>query len=155
VARCGGATRSRSVAQGLDALVERGAALDDWVLVHDAARCLVPPEAIERLIDACLDDPVGGLLAVPVADTLKLARDGRVAATLDRRHLWQAQTPQMFRVGALRTALAEAGPDVTDEASAMEARGLAPRLVLGTPENIKLTYPADFAIAGQLLGMRR
>ena len=150
-ARCGGDSRSRSVANGIDVLAERGARPDDWVLVHDAARCLVKPAWIDRLIDACLDDPVGGLLAVPVADTLKQARDGRAIATLDRRSTWQAQTPQMFRLGALRAALAAAGDDITDEAGAMEAAGLSPRLVLGAPENIKLTYPADVVIAEQLL----
>jgi len=155
VARCGGATRARSVAGGLDELARRGAASDDWVLVHDAARCLVRAEWIDALIDACADDEVGGLLALPLADTLKEERNGRVAATLDRAAKWQAQTPQMFRLGALRDALAHAGPVVTDEASAIEARGLAPKLVPGSLENFKLTYPADFEIADRLLRTRR
>lgn len=154
VARCGGATRSRSVANGLDALAERGAKDDDWVLVHDAARCLVQPSWIERLIDTCMDDAVGGLLAVPVADTLKQERDGRVAATLERRGTWQAQTPQMFRLGMLRAAIASAGVEATDEAGAIEAAGFSPRLVLGSPENIKLTYAGDIAIAERLLRRR-
>ena len=138
-ARCGGATRAVSVAHGLGALLAQGAAADDWVLVHDAARCLIRAEWIERLIDACLDDPVGGLLALPVADTLKAEENGRALRTLDRRGTWQAQTPQMFRICALRAALAAAGPDVTDEAGAMESAGHAPRLVLGALENFKLT----------------
>jgi 2-C-methyl-D-erythritol 4-phosphate cytidylyltransferase len=105
------------------------------VLVHDAARCLIRPEWIDRLIDACSADPVGGLLALPVADTLKTERDGRVVSTLDRRSTWQAQTPQMFRVGALAAALAAAGDAVTDEASAIERSGQQPLLVPGALEN--------------------
>jgi 2-C-methyl-D-erythritol 4-phosphate cytidylyltransferase len=154
VARCGGATRALTVAHGLDELCGRGAKADDWVLVHDAARCLVRPTWIDALIEACLDDPVGGLLALPLADTLKAEREGRVAATLERQARWLAQTPQMFRIGALRAALAAAGAAVTDEASAMEARGLAPKLVPGTLENLKVTYPADFDLAERLLRTR-
>jgi len=124
------------------------------VLVHDAARCLVRAEWIDRLIDACLGDAVGGLLALPVADTLKAEENGRALRTLDRRATWQAQTPQMFRIGALRAALAAAGPGVTDEAGAMEAAGQAPLLVPGALENFKLTWPADFALAERLLRAR-
>jgi 2-C-methyl-D-erythritol 4-phosphate cytidylyltransferase len=122
--------------------------------VHDAARCLVRAEWIDSLIDACIDDAVGGLLALPVADTLKAERDGRVAATIDRVAKWQAQTPQMFRIGLLREALAHAGASVTDEASAIEALGHAPRLVVGALENFKVTYPADFELAARLLRTR-
>ena len=154
VARVGGATRALTVAAGLQELLARGASADDWVLVHDAARCLVRPEWIDTLIDACLDDPVGGLLALPVPDTLKDEREGRVAATVARSGKWQAQTPQMFRIGALARALAQAGGAVTDEASAMEAVGLAPRLVPGALENFKITYPGDFALAERLLRTR-
>jgi 2-C-methyl-D-erythritol 4-phosphate cytidylyltransferase len=149
---CGGASRADSVAAGLQALARRGVGDRDWVLVHDAARCLVQPAAIERLIDACLGDAVGGLLALPLSDTLKQAGDGdRVAATLDRRGKWIAQTPQMFRLGLLRQALAQADAAVTDEASAIEALGHAPLLVRGEPDNFKLTWPADFALAERLL----
>lgn len=154
VARCGGTTRAETVAQGLGELLRSGAQPDDWVLVHDAARCLVRREWIDALIDACIDDPVGGLLALPLADTLKDEHDGRVAATLDRTGKWQAQTPQMFRLGLLREALERAGPSVTDEASAVEALGLAPKLVRGALENFKLTYPADFDLAERLLRTR-
>lgn len=150
----GGSTRAATVANGLETLLERGARADDWVLVHDAARCLIRPVWILDLIDACLDDPVGGLLALPVADTLKAAQDDRVVATLDRRSTWQAQTPQMFRLGALVKALMSAGPAVTDEAGAIEASGQRPRLVTGALENFKLTYPADFALAERLLRAR-
>ena len=151
VARCGGATRAETVSNGLAVLAAHGAQLQDWVLVHDAARCLVRPEWVERLIDACWDDPVGGLLALPLADTLKQAHSGRVAATLDREGKWAAQTPQMFRLGPLRAALAAAGAAVTDEASAIEAQGLAPLLVMGELANFKLTWPGDFALAERLL----
>ena len=154
VSRDGGATRAQTVASGLGALVAHGALPGDWVLVHDAARCLVRAASIDALIDACLTDESGGLLALPVADTLKSEQGGRVAATIDRRTLWQAQTPQMFRIGALQDALAQAGANVTDEASAMEAAGHAPRLVPGSLENFKVTYPADFDLAERLLRTR-
>ncbi|MES3015446.1 MAG: 2-C-methyl-D-erythritol 4-phosphate cytidylyltransferase, partial [Pseudomonadota bacterium] len=121
---------------------------------HDAARCLVRPEWIDALIDACLDDPVGGLLALPLADTLKSERDGRVDATIDRRAKWQAQTPQMFRIGMLREALDHAGANVTDEASAIEALGHAPKLIVCSMENFKITWPADFELADRLLRTR-
>ncbi len=154
VSRDGGATRAQTVANGLQALVGHGAAPGDWVLVHDAARCLVRAEWIDTLIDTCLPDPCGGLLALPVADTLKAEQGAVVKDTIDRRGLWQAQTPQMFRIGPLRAALAAAGAGVTDEASAMEAMGQAPRLVAGSLENFKVTYPADFDLAERLLRTR-
>jgi len=157
VATCGGAARAQTVRNGLDELLARGARPHDWVLVHDAARCLVRPAWIDALIDACLDDPVGGLLALPVADTLKSEHEGRVEATIDRRAKWQAQTPQMFRVGMLREALdaqARAGANVTDEASAIEALGHAPKLVACSMENFKITWPADFDLAARLLRTR-
>jgi 2-C-methyl-D-erythritol 4-phosphate cytidylyltransferase/2-C-methyl-D-erythritol 2,4-cyclodiphosphate synthase len=152
VARVGGATRAASVAAGLRALAEHGARDNDWVLVHDAARCLVPPAAIDRLIDACIDDAVGGLLALPLSDTLKAAdAQQRVAQTVERNGKWAAQTPQMFRLGLLRDALARAGDAVTDESSAVEAMGHAPRLVPGDARNFKLTLPEDFTRAQALL----
>lgn len=159
VARCGGATRAATVAHGLTVLAARGVQPQDWVLVHDAARCLVRPAWVDRLIDACLagdaDDAgaekVGGLLALPVADTLKEETRGRASATLDRRGKWMAQTPQMFRLGLLTQALAQAGDAVTDEASAIEALGHQPLLVRGAFENIKITWPEDFEIAQRLL----
>jgi 2-C-methyl-D-erythritol 4-phosphate cytidylyltransferase len=152
LARCGGATRAQTVANGLAVLAQRGVREHDWVLVHDAARCLVQPAWVDRLIDACLDDPVGGLLALPLADTLKQEEGGRVAATLPRAHKWAAQTPQMFRLGLLRRALAVAGGSVTDESSAVEALGLQPRLVEGDAANLKITWPSDFRIAEALKG---
>jgi len=154
VSRNGGATRAQTVANGLQALLGHGASTDDWVLVHDAARCLVRAEWIDTLIDACLTDPCGGLLALPVADTLKAEQGGGVKATVDRRGMWQAQTPQMFRIGPLQQALERAGASVTDEASAMETMGQSPRLVAGSLENFKVTYPADFDLAERLLRTR-
>jgi 2-C-methyl-D-erythritol 4-phosphate cytidylyltransferase len=154
LARCGGATRAATVSAGLDVLLRRGASPDDWVLVHDAARCLLRPEWVERLIDACADDEVGGLLALPLADTLKSEAQGRVQATIDRHGKWAAQTPQMFRIGLLQRALVMAGDRVTDESSAIEALGLQPRLVPGEVENLKLTWPQDFALARRLLETR-
>jgi 2-C-methyl-D-erythritol 4-phosphate cytidylyltransferase len=150
-APCGGATRAQSVAQGLDALLQQGAAPNDWVLVHDAARCLITPQLIDNLIDACLPDAVGGLLALPLPDTLKAALNGRVSATLERGDKWLAQTPQMFRIGELKSALQTAGDTVTDESSAMEAMGCSPLLVEGSAQNFKVTYRQDFALAESVL----
>jgi 2-C-methyl-D-erythritol 4-phosphate cytidylyltransferase len=152
--RCGGATRAASVAAGLRALQARGVMAHDWVLVHDAARCLVQPAWVDRLLDACLDDAVGGLLALPVADTLKRSANERSQLTIERRDTWAAQTPQMFRLGLLQGALAAAGDSVTDEASAIEQLGHSPKLVRGEMENFKLTWPADFALAQRLLETR-
>ena len=154
VARCGGASRAESVAAGLLELQARGAQPQDWVLVHDAARCLLRPEWVQALIAACEDDEVGGLLALPLADTLKDERDGRVQATVDRRGKWAAQTPQMFRLGLLQPALRHVGDAATDEASAVEALGHRPKLVAASLENFKVTYPADFELAERLLRSR-
>jgi len=150
----GGATRAASVLAGLRHLVSQGAQPSDWVLVHDAARCLVRAEDVTRLIEACRGDPVGGLLALPLADTLKMARHGRVQGTLDRSDKWLAQTPQMFRCGLLLDALLQAGAAVTDEASAIEHLGHSPLLVRGSAHNLKVTYPDDFALAEALLQAR-
>jgi 2-C-methyl-D-erythritol 4-phosphate cytidylyltransferase len=153
VERCGGPTRAASVGAGLAALRTRGAVDADWVLVHDAARCLLRPAWVDRLVDACLGDAVGGLLALPLADTLKAEEAGRVGATVPRQGKWTAQTPQMFRLGLLERALAAAGEMVTDEAGAVEALGLRPLLVPGTLENFKVTYPEDFDLAARLLSV--
>lgn len=157
VARCGGGTRAQTVANGLQVLREQGVAPHDWVLVHDAARCLLQPAWVDQLIDACQDDEVGGLLALPVADTLKeatVATPSRVVSTVDRRGKWAAQTPQMFRLGLLAPALAAGTDGVTDEASAVEALGHQPLLVEASMENFKVTWPADFALAERLLRSR-
>ena len=158
VVECGGPTRADTVLGGLRALLARGAQPDDWVLVHDAARCLVTSEQIDALIDQCAGDSVGGLLAHKLADTLKTSIDGpggvRVASTVDRSNKWLAQTPQMFRIGPLMDAIEKVGSNVTDEASAMEAMGLHPRLVPGGAQNFKVTYPDDFALAAAVLAQR-
>jgi 2-C-methyl-D-erythritol 4-phosphate cytidylyltransferase len=151
VVACGGATRAASVRNGLYELGRAGAEPRDWVLVHDAARCLITPALIDALIDACIGDPVGGLLAHQLVDTLKREEDGRVAATLERHDKWLAQTPQMFRLGMLLEALERAGPNVTDEASAVEGLGHRPLLVPGGTQNFKITYPDDFALAEAVL----
>ena len=154
IAPCGGLTRAASVFNGLEALLIKGAVAQDWALVHDAARCLVTPVQINALIDACEDDPVGGLLAHKLPDTLKSEVVGRVDQTLDRSDKWLAQTPQMFRIGVLMAALVQAGDQVTDESSAMEALGLKPKLVPGSAQNFKVTYPEDFALAEAVLTAR-
>ncbi|WP_332776252.1 2-C-methyl-D-erythritol 4-phosphate cytidylyltransferase [Polaromonas sp.] len=153
----GGNTRAATVLNGLKAMVNHrpdGAALTDWVLVHDAARCLITPAQILALIEACQHDEVGGLLAQKLPDTLKSEAGGRVAATIDRSDKWLAQTPQMFRIGALIAALEQAGDGVTDESSAIEAMGLSPKLVPGSAQNFKVTYPEDFALAEAILQSR-
>ncbi|MEM5404553.1 MULTISPECIES: 2-C-methyl-D-erythritol 4-phosphate cytidylyltransferase [Paraburkholderia] len=161
VRRCGGASRQASVYNGLAALAEFGATDDDWVLVHDAARPGITPALIRALVESLKDDPVGGIMALPVADTLKrvapkdpAAPGAHIACTESRDGLWQAQTPQMFRIGMLRTAIERAqqdGHDLTDEASAIEWLGHAPRLVQGSLRNFKVTYPEDFALAEAIL----
>lgn len=151
IAHCGGRTRAASVLNGLRELKALGAGDTDWVLVHDAARCLVTALVIDRLIDACAADEVGGLLAQPLADTLKREDEGRVQETVPRDGLWLAQTPQMFRMALLVQALEQAGEAVTDEAAAIEALGLRPLLVQGAAENFKVTWPGDFALAEAVL----
>jgi 2-C-methyl-D-erythritol 4-phosphate cytidylyltransferase len=149
---CGGGTRAASVFNGLLATRDFIAA-SDWVLVHDAARPCLGREALDRLFGELEADDTGGLLAVPVADTLKRAsRDSRVVATEPREHLWLAQTPQMFRYRLLIEALRGADPAaVTDEARAIEGLGLQPKLVLGDTRNIKVTFAEDLALAEWIL----
>ncbi|AOY00339.1 2-C-methyl-D-erythritol 4-phosphate cytidylyltransferase [Jeongeupia sp. USM3] len=172
VMRCGGGSRAESVLNGLQAL-SLFTPSDAWVLVHDAARPCVDPAQVDGMIATLGDDPVGGILAVPVADTLKRAcneplkrarseslghagDDTRIAETAPRAGLWQAQTPQMFRLamlaGALETGM---GPDITDEASALEKQGASPRLVMGSPWNLKVTYPHDLQLAALILSARK
>lgn len=156
IAHCGGSTRAASVFNGISTWLQRGAAATDWVLVHDAARCLITPAQIEKLMLACENDAagIGGLLALPLPDTLKREENGRVAQTIHRSDKWLAQTPQMFRLGALRDALTLAGDQVTDESSAMEIAGFSPLLVEGSAQNFKVTYPQDFALAQAVLHSR-
>jgi 2-C-methyl-D-erythritol 4-phosphate cytidylyltransferase len=149
---CGGVTRAASVFNGLIAARDM-IGPSDWMLVHDAARPCLSDEALERLFAEAGEDETGGLLAVPVSDTLKRAtRDLRVAGTEPREHLWFAQTPQMFRYRVLIEALRLADPDVaTDEAQAIEGVGLRPRLVMGDSRNLKVTYPEDLKVAELIL----
>ncbi|MBI1943007.1 MAG: 2-C-methyl-D-erythritol 4-phosphate cytidylyltransferase [Betaproteobacteria bacterium] len=155
---CGGETRRDSVYNGMVAAMGAVDA-DDWVLVHDAARPCLPRQDLANLIEQTAPDRIGGILALPVAETVKRAAKDeagvqRVAATEERTLLWLAQTPQMFRCGLLMEALKSARPPVTDEASAVEQMGLRPRLVAGSRDNIKVTFREDFAIAEAILARR-
>lgn len=154
VFRVGGQTRAETVRNGLYELVVQGiAAADDNILVHDAARCCLPAAALSRLIEQAGAAEQGGILAVPVADTLKRADDAnRIAATVSRAALWQAQTPQLFQTALLQRALSAADLDgITDEASAVEAIGIRPLLVEGDTRNLKLTLPQDEHLVRLLL----
>lgn len=149
---CGGGTRAESVLNGLQAAEVD---VDDWVLVHDAARPCLSQSQLTNLLTAVRNDPVGGILAQPVADTLKRAdAEQRIAHTEDRNGLWQAQTPQMFRAGLLVEALRTTA-SVTDEASAVEALGLHPKLVTSDSSNFKVTYPQDIRLAEWMLTQGR
>jgi len=152
VLRCGGMTRAESVLNGLRACAAE-VATEDWMLVHDAARPCLSQALLDKLLVQVDADPVGGILAAPVADTLKRqTADGRIAETVPRAGLWGAQTPQMFRHVTLLQALEKVGSEVTDEASAIEAMGFAPKLVESDLTNLKVTYPRDLDVAAWLLG---
>ncbi|WP_110667692.1 2-C-methyl-D-erythritol 4-phosphate cytidylyltransferase [Salinicola halophilus] len=154
----GGGERADSVRRGLTSLAEE-AADDDWVLVHDAARPCVPLADLTALREALEDEAIGALLAAPAADTMKRAdARGRVSHTEPRDGLWHALTPQAFRFDLLRQALDAAlatGASITDEASAIEAMGLAPRLIHGSRDNLKITRPEDLAMASRILTLQR
>lgn len=151
----GGSARAESVLSGLETVTERTRGFDEvYVLVHDAARPCLDWSDLERLRDES-DDKHGGLLAVPVTDTLKKGKQGKVSSTLDRSLIWRAQTPQLFRLDLLRSALQECEErnlQVTDEASAMERAGYKPRLIRGRESNLKVTYPEDLLLAEFWLG---
>ena len=143
--KVGGSTRAISVLNGLNKLKCKD---DDWILVHDAARCCVLPDSIANLLEELGSDNVGGILALPVTDTLKLGVDNIITRTIDRQNMYQAQTPQMFRYAVLLKALSQSDLNkITDEAGAVENMGLKVRLVKGEATNIKLTYPADLVLA--------
>lgn len=154
----GGAERCYSVLNGL-LFLQACAHAEDWVLVHDAARPLLRQADVDALIDQLASHPVGGLLGIPVSDTIKrAAAEGDLHETVDRSQLWRAFTPQMFRLGMLTTALQQslaAGGLVTDEAQAMERAGYRPRMVEGHGDNIKITRPEDLALAEYYLGQQR
>jgi 2-C-methyl-D-erythritol 4-phosphate cytidylyltransferase len=150
---CGGATRHDSVLNGLVA-ASSTVQPDDWILVHDAARPCLSQRELQRMLDVLATDAVGGILGVPVADTLKRAdAAGRIQTTEPREHLWQAQTPQMFRHGLLLQALSRTAK-LSDEAGAIEALGLRPKLVQGSGTNLKVTYPEDMQLAQTILASR-
>jgi 2-C-methyl-D-erythritol 4-phosphate cytidylyltransferase len=153
---CGGASRAQTVLNGLREMEKHGVLDNDWVLVHDAARPCLSAQALDRLIDEVGTDVVGGILAVPVADTIKRGDEyARAISTVPRADLWQAQTPQMFRAGTLRNALVDANLEkITDEASAIEAAGMRPKLVMGERGNIKVTYADDLPFVEWLLARR-
>jgi 2-C-methyl-D-erythritol 4-phosphate cytidylyltransferase len=154
VLHCGGAQRHESVHNGLNA-IRQEVGFDDWVLVHDAARPCLSAELLDKLLDEVGDDTFGGLLAVPVADTLKRAdAECRAVRTESREGLWQAQTPQMFRFGLLLRALSllmGEGAKATDEAQAVERMGFDAKLVASDSTNFKVTYPRDLKLAERLL----
>lgn len=155
---CGGETRRDTVYNGMVAAMAAVDA-DDWVLVHDAARPCLPGRDLAKLIRETSDDRIGGILALPVAETVKRAAKDeagarRIAGTEDRNQLWLAQTPQMFRCGLLMEALRDADAAITDEAGAVERMGLRPRLVTGSRENIKVTFAEDLKIAEAILAKR-
>jgi 2-C-methyl-D-erythritol 4-phosphate cytidylyltransferase len=156
---CGGETRRDSVYNGMVAAMA-GVDADDWMLVHDAARPCLPRRDLDSLIAETREDQIGGILALPAADTVKKAAKDeagalRVAGTEDRSQMWLAQTPQMFRCGLLVQALKDAKTAVTDESGAVEQLGLKPRLVAGSRENIKVTFPEDMKIAEAILENRQ
>ena len=158
----GGPTRQETVRNTLAAMIQAGIPEDDWVLVHDAARPGVSPGLIQKLINAIIRSGDGGLLAMPVADTLKMAdansaiagNPNRARKTVSREHLWLAQTPQMFRLRDLHDAIEEGirlEADITDEASAMELAGASPLLIEGATLNFKVTHPADWDLMETIL----
>ena len=151
---CGGETRRDSVYNGLVAAMNDIQA-DDWLLVHDAARPCLPEKDLDKLTREIEGDEIGGILALPIAETVKRVSQEKIQATEDRSQLWLAQTPQMFRAGLLLQALSRAKGAPTDEAAAIEQLGLKPRVVAGSRENLKVTWPEDVAIAEGILRRRK
>lgn len=152
VARVGGTTRAMSVKNGI---AYSAAGAGDWVLIHDAARPCLLADDLSKLIDTCMSEDQGGILAVPVNDTLKAVNeDGEIERTVPRDGMWAAQTPQMFKADILIDALDKAGSAVTDEASALEFVGLKPMIIEGTSTNLKVTRPEDLWIAQAILDGR-
>jgi 2-C-methyl-D-erythritol 4-phosphate cytidylyltransferase len=150
---CGGQTRRDSVYNGLVAAMAVVQA-DDWILVHDAARPCLPAKDLDKLMREIEGDEVGGILALPVVDTIKKVSESKIQSTQERSQFWLAQTPQMFRAGLLAQALTSAKGSPTDEAAAVEQLGLKPRVVAGSRENLKVTWPDDLALAEAILARR-
>jgi 2-C-methyl-D-erythritol 4-phosphate cytidylyltransferase len=153
ILRCGGVTRAESVRNGLAAMAD-SVGDEDWVMVHDAARPCLTHTQIDALIVGVTEADVGGILAMPVSDTIKRGIGGAIVETVPRNGMWQAQTPQMFRHGILSESLVTLSPDITDEASAVEAIGLQPRLIEADSSNLKVTHPFDMQIAEWILQSR-
>lgn len=152
IIKAGGESRAQSVSNGLRQISGQA---DDWVLVHDAARCCITASEIQHLIKVVGDSCSGGILAQAATDTIKYSQNQlHISTTLQRQHIFMAQTPQMFRLALLQQALAAAAGDVTDEASAVEQLGVAVQLVAGSRQNIKLTYPEDIRLAEIILSAR-
>ena len=153
----GGDTRTRSVRNGLQSILDNHPE-DEWVLVHDGARPCLSAQCLDRLLEKGLESSDGAILALPVGDTLKCSGDDQeITCTQDRKGLWAAQTPQLFKVEALAAAIdaaERAGRALTDEASAMEFIGARPKLVMGSAANIKITRPSDLPIAEALMARR-
>ncbi|WP_066802514.1 2-C-methyl-D-erythritol 4-phosphate cytidylyltransferase [Moraxella oblonga] len=154
----GGAERFLSVKAGVEHIMKNGASFDDWVLIHDGARPCLPEQDLNNLICVLdgLTDEVGAILATPVADTLKFVQDGNIKHTINRTNLYQAQTPQVFKAGALLAMLddvCDKGLMITDEASGFEQLGQMVKIVIGSCQNIKLTYPDDVVMIQALLGL--
>ncbi len=152
ILKAGGDTRAKTVLNGLNSLV---IADDDWVLVHDAARCCITPEIIKNQITELKHDAVGGVLAIPVTDTVKLVNNGIISATLDRSAIYLAQTPQMFRYNILKQALSinDNGYEITDEASSVENLGFSVKIIAGSRDNIKVTYQEDLTTVKNILNL--
>ena len=149
VMKVGGSSRAISVKNGLNKL---NCTENDWVMVHDAARCCILPQTIRRMIEILNSDEVGGILAIPAIDTVKQGDGQVISKTLDRRMIYLAQTPQMFRYKVLKTAYNEVNvSEATDDAALVEKTGLEVKLVLGEPTNIKITYKEDFDLATMIL----
>ena len=154
----GGVTRSETVLNGISYLIGDGCSEDDWLLVHDANRPLLTLEEITRLIESVGDDENGGIVSLPVFDTLKSGNDGKINSTVNREHCFRALTPQMFKLGLLHNALCRCESEgfvVTDESQAMERIGFHPKLIPGTVTNIKITAPTDLKFAEAVIGLEQ
>lgn len=153
----GADTRTGTVLNGCQYLIDCLISPHDWLLVHDANRPFLTKDEVSRLIESVGDDPNGGIVGLPVIDTLKLSKEGWISETVDRKNYWRALTPQMFRLGELHESLnqcVQQGIEVTDESQAMERMGFRPKIVVGSSTNIKITTPSDLEFAKAMIEMR-
>ena len=154
---CGSDSRSGTVLNGIQHLIDAGCSKDDWLLVHDANRPFLTKDEVTRLIESVGDDPNGGIIGLPIIDTLKSGKEGWISETVNRDNYWRALTPQMFKLGLLQEALSRCvrqGIEVTDESQAMETMGYRPKIVVGSSTNIKITTPSDLEFAKAMIEMR-